>query len=754
MSITSPATCSAEKKPVGPLWSGGESPIRVMHVVDVLALAGMEYGIIKQVNRLPSGKFVPMICCLRHQLEDVKPLLSEQIGVFELHKPPGRDWSVVGKLARLIREHRVDVLHSHNWPTYVFSVLAARRSRVPVLIHGEHGREASGISRQHLFVNKALAPFVTHFVTVSQSLSDDLGRFWNVRPERRTTVPNGVDTELFGGVHPSDSLRKEFGIALGDPVILSVGRFRAVKGYESLIRAFALVRLRHPRARLLLVGGVLSSVGHDATREQMGILQRVAAECGAQEAVHFSGDRRDIPALMSLCRVYVNASRFEGMSNTILEAMASARPVVATEVGGNPELVVNEQTGFLVPVDQPLIMADRLDAILADPTLARRLGEGGRARVERRHSMEAMVQDYVDLYAETLARANARTQFPIRQGLKAAMGRGFVWSGLVWIRRRVTRNRLKILTYHRVLPLGQAMRYPFQGMMLARDLFDAQMAHLSREYCVLELRDGIRRLQAGTLPRKAVCITFDDGYQDNYRYAWPVLRKHHLPATIFVVTSVLDRPQTLWWDEVAVRVDWLVAHPARRESAPSWMRHLLEDHRATDPRQAVTSLMNDMSKPDRLRALDEIRKAASDVVLPGDLMLTWEQVREMHGQGIRFGGHTVTHPFLDELDAQEIGAEVEGSFQRLTEELGEVPRLLAYPRGRSSDHVRRVLRDLKVEAAVTTEHGVNMTDCDPLRLLRIDGGIATMSGGFDPHVFDAEISGCLGTMRKFITCAA
>ena len=725
------------------------APLRVLHVVDVLALTGMEYGVIKQVNRLDPERFAPMICCLQRQAAETLSLVDDRVRVFELHKPPGRDWSIVSRLAALIREHRIDVLHSHNWPTYLYSVLAARLSRVTVLIHGEHGREAHGVSKKHILINRLLAPWVTHFLAVSQSLSDDLATLWGVPPVRQTCIPNGVDTDMFGREHRSEALRTEFALDPADQIVLSIGRFKPVKGYESLLRAFALVHAKMPRVKLLLVGGA-NVLGGDAVKEHRAALLKLAAELRISDGVRLIGDRRDIPAFMSLCDVYVNSSRFEGMSNTVLEAMASGRPVVATAVGGNPELVTDGATGYLVPVDDPERLAQSIEALLTDRDQASRLGMAGQVKVERGHSMTAMVRAYSDLYEETVLRARLSRRVPVRERAKQIMGRGLVWSGMVWLRRLQNGNPLTILAYHRVLPLAQSREYPFQGMMMPRDLFEAHMAYLAKRYRVMDLEEGIKRLDAGTLPPRAVAVTFDDGYQDNYTYAWPVMRKYGVPATIFVVTGVIDRTHSLWWDEVAVRVAWMVEQGVVPDAIPDWMRTFLERKGETvqDIAQKTVSKLNGMPLGQRTICLNALRRGSPDCQLPADLMLTWDQLREMQRDGVRAAAHTVSHPFMDELPEDEIAREVEGCFERLRHELGEPPRLLAYPRGRVAEHVKRVLKRVQVEAAVTTESGVNREGADLLHLRRVDPGMCRSRAGFDACVFDAELSGCFDLLRK------
>lgn len=376
-------------------------PLRVAHVVDVLALAGMEYGVVKLVNRLDRDRFRSIIVCMRHQREDVGSLLARDVAVFEMKKAPGRNWSVIGRLAALFREQGIDVVHSHNWSTFLYSVCAARLARVPIVIHGEHGKDDTLRHPKRLLGSRLLAMGVDRVCAVSRDLAEEVVRDWKVSPDRVRWIPNGVDLEAFGGDDRSEALRGEVGLAPGDHVIVNTGGFRAVKDHTTLLRAFASIHRAEPRARLLLIG-------QGSAENPRGGLDREAEALGVGAAVRFAGVRHDIPRLLRTCDVYVNSSRYEGMSNTILEAMAAGRPVVATAVGGNPDLVSDGITGYLVPPSDPEAMARRVLELLNDESLRKRMGTAARARMEAVHSMPGMVRAYAELYSELALKKEER----------------------------------------------------------------------------------------------------------------------------------------------------------------------------------------------------------------------------------------------------------------------------------------------------------------------------------------------------------
>ena len=376
-------------------------PLRVLHVMDILAVAGMEYGVIKLVNRLPRERFRPMICCLRDQRAGTQQLLSEDVRVFELHRAESLDWKVVPRLARLLWQERIDVVHSHNWSAFFYSVAARKISRRAVLIHGEHGYETKELSARQVWASRCLARMTDHLATVTDVIAKELESSWRVPLSRITTVPNGVDLDRFGIASAIGPLRAELDLRPEHYVVLTIGGLRPVKDHATLIRGFARLYRTLPQARLLIVGKVSPGPHWPQIDELVKTL-------GLEKVVLFAGLRHDIPELLSLCNVYVNSSIYEGMSNTILEAMASRRPVVATAVGGNVELVKEGETGYLFPVGDDARLAERLRAILMDGVLAEKLGRAGRRVVERDHTMTRMVQDYADLYQEVYEQRHCR----------------------------------------------------------------------------------------------------------------------------------------------------------------------------------------------------------------------------------------------------------------------------------------------------------------------------------------------------------
>ncbi len=296
----------------------------------------------------------------------------------------------------LLRQLKPSILHTYNLAAVEYA-LVAMLAGVPVRIHAEHGRNAddpNGTNPKHRLLRRALAPFIDTFVVVSKDLQQWLHNFVGIADAKNRFIPNGVDTAQFCPLPPS--VRNAIDVPQWPAdcfVIGTVGRVQDVKNQHGLIDAFLQLRRQLDaaaamRLRLAIVGdGPLLPA----------IRQRVIDE-GIAELVWLPGARTDIMNIMGLFSVFALPSIAEGTPVTILEAMASGLPVVATRVGGIPEVVTQDVTGMLVPPNQATELANALLMYFNNPNLRQLHGQAARAYVERHASVTAMVTSYLELY--------------------------------------------------------------------------------------------------------------------------------------------------------------------------------------------------------------------------------------------------------------------------------------------------------------------------------------------------------------------
>lgn len=237
----------------------GSDRIHLMHVIRYLGLAGTEHGIMNVVNRLDRRIFEPSICCTILATEDAKKSLSDDVGLVVLgENPRGKHWTLILRLQELFQREKIDIVHSHNWATFPHVVVAARLAGVPVIIHGEHGRDEECTSRKwtaKLFL-RVMKRAVDQFVAVSDNIADEMESEWKLPSWMVRTIPNGTDTGLFRPDLPREDIRRTLGYTSGELVIGIVGGLRTIKNHEMLFEAFRLVREELPNSRLSVVGSL------------------------------------------------------------------------------------------------------------------------------------------------------------------------------------------------------------------------------------------------------------------------------------------------------------------------------------------------------------------------------------------------------------------------------------------------------------------------------------------------------------------
>jgi sugar transferase (PEP-CTERM/EpsH1 system associated) len=364
-----------------------------MHLIHQLGTGGAENGIINLLNHINKEFFETSICAFVGNGTQTARLDQRVIRLFELDKRAGNDFTLPIRLWRLCRKWRPHILHTHAWGTLCEGIIGARLARIPVVIHGEHGtiqQKAANICVQRMFWN-----FTNQILTVSKAHKENLTKTIGYPPSRIKVIINGVDTKRFSNVKKSESIRDFLGITEKDIVIGIVGRLVPVKNQKMLIKAFAILARRYLNVKLILVGdGPLKNE-----------LFQLAASLGVSSRVMFLGRRSDIPEILQSMDIFVLTSISEGMSNTILEAMSSRLPVVASDVGGNSEIVKKDVTGFLVPSNNKNALVDALKILIENPVKRNEMGVAGRKLIEMHFSLETMVENYENLYKDCLRKS-------------------------------------------------------------------------------------------------------------------------------------------------------------------------------------------------------------------------------------------------------------------------------------------------------------------------------------------------------------
>jgi sugar transferase (PEP-CTERM/EpsH1 system associated) len=380
--------------------TGRPAPI-VAHVIYRFDVGGMENGLVNLINRIPSERYSHAVISLTENTEFSQRIHRKEVSYHSLHKRQGKDPGLYFRLWRVLRSLRPALVHTRNLAT-VEAVVPAVVAGVPYRVHGEHGRDVQdidGTSLKYCLLRRVLTPFVHKYIPLSQELEGYLVHRVGVSPFKVKRIPNGVDTETFRPPEKGKVLLPTPGFAEDDAIVIgNVGRLQEVKNPILLAESFKRIGELVPEARrhlrLVMIGdGPLKRRVEDSLK---GL--------GIDSVTWLPGQRHDVAALVRGLDVFVLPSRVEGISNTLLEAMASGVPVVATRVGGNAEVVEDQETGLLVPPDDAESMAGAIARYVRDPELRKTHGLAGRQKVEREFSLDRMVDAYLSIYDELLAK--------------------------------------------------------------------------------------------------------------------------------------------------------------------------------------------------------------------------------------------------------------------------------------------------------------------------------------------------------------
>ena len=371
----------------------------IVHVVYSFSVGGLENVIVQLINRLPADRFEHVVLSLT-TIGDFKNRIAQQgVRFIELHKPPGHAVALYPKIYQLLRVIKPDVVHSCNLAALEIVPLCWL-ARVPLRIHAEHGWDAhdpQGINPRYQRLRRAYKPFVSHYVAVSKDLDDYLERAIGVPQFRRSLITNGVDTQAFSPAQGAPSAVPGCPFVLGENWLLgTVGRLQSVKNQPLLVRAFVRLLQDHPEAAIRMR---LVVVGEGPLRAE---IETLLANANVSHLAWLAGARDDVADVLRMLNCFVLPSQAEGTSCTLQEAMACGLPVVATAVGGTPDLLKHGESGFLVDSDDEAAMANAIWALYTDKAKTLRLAQTARDWALQNFGLDAMVHSYESLFSGRL----------------------------------------------------------------------------------------------------------------------------------------------------------------------------------------------------------------------------------------------------------------------------------------------------------------------------------------------------------------
>jgi sugar transferase (PEP-CTERM/EpsH1 system associated) len=367
--------------------------IKILHLLHKLSCGGMENGVVNLINRMEYERFSNVICSLTTSDEYQNRIISGRKKLYNLNKKEGNDFSIPFKIAEIIRKENIDIVHSRGWGTYFEGIVAAkllcRKIKFIFSFHGKTIQELHHTPERRLRAQKMMSVFTDIILTLSDQMAQDYASMVNIAREKISFIYNGVDTDIFtsdtSGRH---KLEREFNIGEDDFVIGFVGRVDPVKDIKTLIDAAYLLTPTIKNIKILIVG----------EGSEKKVLEDYAVNKGIGNCVIFTGQRDDIPAFLNMMEIYVQPSLYEGMSNTIIEAMACKCVVIATNAGGNPELIEHDKDGILFKPGNADDLSAYMQQLYNDPIKRNSLAERAYEKAKKRFSLESMIKNYENLY--------------------------------------------------------------------------------------------------------------------------------------------------------------------------------------------------------------------------------------------------------------------------------------------------------------------------------------------------------------------
>jgi len=372
-----------------------QSPL-IVHLIYRLDFGGLESLLVDCVNRIGPGQFRHAIICLTDYTSFSEKITQPEVDIYALHKPPGLALALHLTLWKLFRKLRPAILHTYNLATIEYAA-TARLAGVPAVLHAEHGRDMAdmnGTNARHNLLRKHLALFIDRYVTVSKDLQQWLIQVVGIPVHKQQLIINGVDTDRFAPDRPASAGAESSPWSAQHVVIGTVGQIRNIKNHAGLIRTFGLILQQYPAYRNTLR---LTIVGDGSLLPD---LKQQVIEAGLLELVWLPGARSDIAQIMAGFAVFTLPSLAEGTPVALLEAMACGLPVVASQVGGIPEVITDGVNGTLVAAGDEAALAAAIMHYVSNPELAAAQGSAARTRVVEAYSQTHMIETYIRLYSE------------------------------------------------------------------------------------------------------------------------------------------------------------------------------------------------------------------------------------------------------------------------------------------------------------------------------------------------------------------
>ncbi len=377
-----------------------DNRVKVLYVFAALPVGGAEEVLITEVEGLDKTRFAPFVCVLSEKGPVGEQIENRGFPVVALHRMKSHrfDPRIVRDLYRLIKTEKADVVHTHLYDGNKYGRLAAGLARVPAIISHYHNVYPRRRIKYHL-INRVLANLNDRILAVSQAVKESVVRFDRISPEMIEVLYNGIDPLNFSGEFEDSGVRQRFGVKPEDFLIGVVARLEEQKGHIYLFRALRQLIPDFPQIKVLVVG--------DGTLRP--VLEAKVLEMELSDKVLFVGTRKNIPEILAALDLFILPSLWEGFSLAILEALAMGTPVIASAVGGAPEVIRSGHNGLLIPPGEESDLVTGVREAILDPRKYKQMGRQGKETVDRKFTLARHLTRLQDIYLEVLAQKGRRS---------------------------------------------------------------------------------------------------------------------------------------------------------------------------------------------------------------------------------------------------------------------------------------------------------------------------------------------------------
>jgi len=372
------------------------SKTKILYVITSTGIGGAEKILCQTAKSMDKNKYHVSICSLKEKGEMAEDIERHGIAVHCLHmvnKEGFVGWisSTIAlfQLFSYLRKVRPEIVHSFLFRANILARIAGYLTGVPIIISSI--RVMGGEKRYFHFIERITSFMVEHYIAVSESVKNYVMQKSKISDENITVIYNGTDIENHNYSNVKN-VKMPFGVEDGDDILVTVGRLHKQKGHAYLLHAISMVEKEMPRLKLLIIG----------EGEEENNLKILAETLDLTDKIIFAGLRYDVEKILPVAGLFILPSLWEGTPNVLLEAMAARKPVIATEVGGIPEVVVHGRTGILVPPEDSDALANAIKNLLKDKLKAEEMGKAGRLRVEEHFTIAGMLKKTEKLYQRIL----------------------------------------------------------------------------------------------------------------------------------------------------------------------------------------------------------------------------------------------------------------------------------------------------------------------------------------------------------------